>query len=113
MKQIKAVIRPEKLAEVRSALDKTGCCKGLMITEVSGHGIQKGIDQSWRGEKYKIDLIPKVALDLVVLDKDVETVVQAILKSAPMGEIGDGKIFISPIEDVIRIRTGERGEKAL
>ena len=113
MKQIKAVIRPEKLGEVRSALDKTGCCKGIMITEVSGHGIQKGIDQSWRGEKYKIDLIPKVAMDLVVLDKDVDTVVEAILKSAPMGEIGDGKIFISTIDEVIRIRTGEKGEKAL
>lgn len=113
MKQIKAVIRPEKLGEVRSALDKTGCCKGIMITEVSGHGIQKGIDQSWRGEKYKIDLIPKVSLELVVPDKDVEAVVKAILKSAPLGEIGDGKIFVSTIDEVIRIRTGERGESAL
>ena len=113
MKQIKAIIRPDKLGDVRAALDRTGCCKGVMITEISGHGIQKGIDQSWRGEKYKIDLIPKVALDLVVLDKDVDAVVQAILKSAPIGEIGDGKIFISTIDEVIRIRTGERGEKAL
>ena len=113
MKQIKAIIRPEKLGDVRAALDRTGACTGIMITEVSGHGTQKGIDQSWRGEKYRIDLIPKVAIEMVVMDEDVDAVVQAILKSAPIGEIGDGKIFISTIDEVIRIRTGEKGEKAL
>jgi len=113
MKHIKAVIRPEKLSNVRDALEKTGVYKGVMVTDIVGQGNQKGIAQVWRGEKYQLDLIPKVSVDLVVEDKDVQTVVDAILACAPIGEYGDGKIFIYPVEQVIRIRTGEMGEAAL
>lgn len=113
MKHIKAVIRPEKLNDVREALEKAGCHKGLMITEIVGHGNQKGVSQMWRGEKYEMDLIPKVMLDIVVSDDDAPKVTKAVLVSAPVGDFGDGKIFVYPVEDVIRIRTGESGEKAL
>ena len=113
MKLVKAIIRPEKLSAVRHVLDKTDCYKGITITDVVGQGIQKGIIQAWRGEKYEIDLIPKVSIELVVLDEDVEKVKKMILEKAQTGEIGDGKIFISPIDEVIRIRTGEEGEGAI
>lgn len=113
MKQIKAVIRPEKLNEVKEALEQTPGYTGIMVTEIMGHGNQKGIDQVWRGEKYKLDMIPKVMLDIVVKDEDVPGIKKAILASAPIGEIGDGKIFIYNVEDVVRIRTGEEGESAL
>ena len=113
MKHIKAVIRPEKLNDVREALEMAGCYKGVMITDIVGHGNQKGISQVWRGEKYNVDLIPKVMLDMVVNDADVPAVKKAILASAPIGEYGDGKIFIYPVEEVVRIRTGEEGETAL
>lgn len=113
MKQVKAVIRPEKLNDVRAALERAGVCKGIMITDIIGSGNQKGIQQVWRGEKYVLDLIPKVMLDLVVRDQDVPVVKKTILESAPIGEYGDGKIFVYPVEEVIRIRTGEEGEKAL
>jgi nitrogen regulatory protein P-II 1 len=113
MKGIKVVIRPEKLNDVREALEKSGCYKGVMITDIVGHGNQKGIAQVWRGEKYQIDLIPKVMLEMVVSDADVPAVKQAILASAPLGEYGDGKIFIYDMNEVIRIRTGEEGENAL
>ena len=113
MKHIKAVNRPEKLNEVRDALDKAGCAKGMMITDIVGHGGQKGIEQVWRGEKYTVDLLPKVMLDLVVRDADVPTVKEVLLRVAPIGEFGDGKIFIYNVEEVIRIRTGETGEAAL
>lgn len=113
MKQVKVIIRPEKLDDVRAALEKTGCFKGVMITDITGQGNQKGITQSWRGEKYTLDFIPKLCLDLVVADEDVEKVKKAVLESAPTGEFGDGKIFVYNVEEVIRIRTGEEGEKAL
>lgn len=112
MKQIKAVIRPEKLQDVLQSLDRIGY-DGIMITEIEGHGRQKGITHQWRGEKYQLELIPKIMLDLVVHDKDVKTITNAIINSARMGEVGDGKIFIYNIEEVIRIRTGEVNEKAL
>jgi nitrogen regulatory protein P-II 1 len=113
MKHIKAVIRPEKLNEVRAALEKTGCFKGVMITDISGQGKQKGISQSWRGEKYTIDYISKLSLDMIVADEDVPKIKKAILESAPTGEFGDGKIFIYNVEEIIRIRTGEEGDSAL
>jgi nitrogen regulatory protein PII len=113
MKQIKAVIRPEMLENVRTALSKIGCYRGVMISDILGHGAQKGIVQMWRGEKYQMDLIPKVMLDMVVLDEEVPIIKKAILESAPTGEFGDGKIFIYDVEDVVRIRTGEEGESAL
>lgn len=113
MKQIKAVIKPEKLSDVREALEKSGCYRGSMITDIMGQGTQKGIIQAWRGEKYRMDLIPKIMLDLVVKDDDVETVKKIIIDSARTGEIGDGKIFIYNVEEVIRIRTGEEGDDAI
>lgn len=113
MKQIKAIVRPEKVAEVRSALKKAGCYHGIMITDIIGQGTQKGVTQSWRGEKYTLDLIPKVMIDLVVQDKEVEAATKIIVDTARTGEIGDGKIFIYHVEDVIRIRTGEKGEAAV
>jgi nitrogen regulatory protein PII len=113
MKQIKAVIRPEKLNDVRDALERAGVCKGMMISDIIGNGSQKGIQQVWRGEKYTLDLIPKVMLDMVVKDSDVPIVKNVLLKVAPIGEFGDGKIFIYNVEEVIRIRTGEEGEAAI
>lgn len=113
MKHIKAVIRPEKLDDVTNALEKTGCYKGVMITDITGQGNQKGVVQSWRGEKYTVNYLPKLVLDLIVADEDVDKVKKAILESAPTGEFGDGKIFIYNVEEVVRIRTGEEGKAAL
>ena len=112
MKKIEAIIRPEKLESVRNALEKVGF-PGLMITEIEGHGQQKGITQQWRGKKYKVELLPKMKVEIVVKDQDVERITKAIADSAKTGAIGDGKIFIYNIENAIRIRTGEKGEQAL
>lgn len=112
MKKITAIVRPEKLDEVRRAIEKIGC-SGIMISEIQGHGKQKGIVQQWRGEKYKVDLIHKVKLEVVVKDSEVSALKKTIIENARTGEIGDGKIFISTIDEVIRIRTGEEGEIAL
>jgi nitrogen regulatory protein P-II 1 len=112
MKKIEAVIRPEKYDIVSNALEKAGC-SGLMITEVEGHGKQKGVIQQWRGEKYKIGLLPKIKLEIVVKDTEVEKITKIIIDNAKTGEVGDGKIFIYEIEDVIRIRTEEKGEQAI
>lgn len=113
MKHIKAVVKPEKLSDIRDALKKAGCYRGMMISDIMGQGTQKGIIQAWRGEKYEMDLIPKVMIDLVVKDEDLGTIIKIITDSARTGEIGDGKIFIYNVEDVIRIRTGESGEDAI
>ena len=112
MKKIEAIIRPEKLDEVRKAIEAVGY-PGLTITEAEGHGKQKGVVQQWRGETYRVEFLPKVKLELVVGDADVERIIQAIIKSAKTGNVGDGKIFISDVKDAIKIRTGERGEGAL
>lgn len=112
MKHIIAVIRPEKLDDVRKALENVGY-SGLMISEIEGHGKQKGIVQQWRGEKYKVDLIPKIKLEVITQDSEAPTIIETIIKNARTGEIGDGKIFVSSIDEVIRIRTGETGEIAL
>jgi len=112
MKRIEAIIRHEKLDEVRRALDKVGF-PGLNISEVEGHGKQKGVIQQWRGEQYRVELLPKVKLEVVVHDKDVQKIVRAIQETAKTGAVGDGKIFVSPVEEVIRIRTGETGDSAL
>lgn len=113
MKQVKAIIRPEKLAEVREALKKAGCYHGIMISDIIGQGTQKGVTQAWRGEKYQLDLIPKVMIDLVVHDNEVAAVKKIIIETARSGEIGDGKIFVYNVEEVVRIRTGEEGESAV
>ena len=112
MKKIEAVIRPEKLDEVRKAIEAVGY-PGLTITEAEGHGKQKGVTQQWRGETYRVDFLPKVKLEIVVSDADVERIVQALIKAAKTGAVGDGKIFVSDVRDVIKIRTGERGDAAI
>lgn len=112
MKKIEAIIRPERLEAVRRALETAGCA-GLMITEIEGHGKQKGVVQQWRGEKYKVELLPKIKIEVVLRDPDVDRIIKTIIDNARTGEIGDGKIFVSNIENVIRIRTAEKGEPAL
>jgi nitrogen regulatory protein P-II 1 len=112
MKKIEAVIRPEKLDEVRKAIEAAGY-PGITITEAEGHGKQKGVTQQWRGESYRVDFLPKVKLEIVASDADVQRILQAIEKAAKTGAVGDGKIFVSDVRDVVRIRTGERGESAI
>lgn len=112
MKEITAVIRPDKLEVVKEALQEIQC-NGVTVTEVKGRGRQLGITESYRGRDYKVDLLPKTRLEIIVNDEDVDGVVDTIVKTAQTGDIGDGKIFVSPVEEVIRIRTGERGEKAV
>ncbi|HHT9126922.1 MAG TPA: P-II family nitrogen regulator [Candidatus Brocadiia bacterium] len=112
MKKIEAIIRPEKVNIVKEALEELGY-PGMTVTEVKGHGIQKGVTEMWRGRVFKVDLLSKIKMEIVVTDADVDRLVQAIAKEAKTGNIGDGKIFVSPIEDVLRIRTGETGEKAV
>jgi nitrogen regulatory protein P-II 1 len=112
MKEIIAIIRPSKLDEVKQALEDIKC-HGITVTEVKGRGRQLGITESYRGSDYRIDLIPKTRLEIIVQDAEVKEVVDNIVKTAQTGDIGDGKIFISSVEDVVRIRTGERGEKAV
>lgn len=112
MKKIEAIIRPEKMDEVRKALEVSGY-PGVTITQIEGHGKQKGVTQQWRGEVYKVDLLPKTKIEIVASDKDQEKILSAILKVAGSNTVGDGKIFVSNIDEVVRIRTGERGEKAI
>ena len=112
MKKIEAIVRPEKVDDIRKALEKAGY-PGVTITEVEGHGKQKGVTRQWRGESYKVDLLPKVKLELVVSDKDADRLVGAISAAAKTGSVGDGKIFISEVKEAVRIRTGEKGEDAL
>jgi len=112
MKRVEAIIRPERLETVKEGLIALGH-KGLTVTEVKGHGTQKGITQQWRGEEYVIDLLPKIQIIAVVNDHEVPDVVAEIQKAARTDRIGDGKIFVSPIEEVVRVRTGEHGADAL
>lgn len=112
MKRIEAIIRPEKLDGLRQALEAAGC-SGIMISEIEGHGKQQGITQQWRGERYRVDLLPKLKIEVVVKDGDAQRLAAVIAASSRTGEMGDGKIFISPVYDAIRIRTGERGDDAL
>ncbi len=112
MKKIEAVIRPEKLDDVKKALEVAGY-PGITITQIEGHGKQKGVTAQWRGEIYRVDLLPKTKVEIVAAEKDQEKIISAIQKVAGTGNVGDGKIFVTNIEEVIRIRTGDRGEKAL
>ncbi len=112
MKLVQAVIKPFKLDDVRDALQKIGV-QGLTLTEVKGYGRQKGHTELYRGAEYVVDLLPKLSLEIIVRDDDVDSVVDAIAGAANTGRIGDGKIFIGDVDDVIRIRTGERGEAAI
>lgn len=112
MRRIVAIIRPFKLDEVKDALAEIPI-GGMTVTEVKGFGRTGGKKEVYRGSAYVVDFVPKVQLDIVVADGQVEPVVEAILKSAKTGRIGDGKVFVYAVEDVIRIRTGERGEDAI
>jgi nitrogen regulatory protein P-II 1 len=112
MKKIEAIVKPFKLDDIKHALTKLGV-QGMTVTEVKGFGRQKGHTEVYRGAEYKIDFLPKVKIELVTTEKMVAQVVEAIEKSAKTGKIGDGKIFIFPVEEVIRIRTGERGSDAI
>ena len=112
MKKIEAIIKPFKLDEVREALSEIGV-SGLTVTEVKGFGRQKGHTELYRGAEYVVDFLPKVKIEIVVPDDAVETAIDSILKAAHTGKIGDGKIFVTAVEQVIRIRTGETGEAAV
>lgn len=112
MKKIEAVIKPFKLDDVREALSGVGI-SGLTVTEVKGFGRQKGHTELYRGAEYVVDFLPKIKIEAVIPDELLETAIDAILKSAHTGKIGDGKIFVTPVEQVVRIRTGETDESAL
>ncbi|HMW17110.1 MAG TPA: P-II family nitrogen regulator [Accumulibacter sp.] len=112
MKKIEAIIKPFKLDEVREALSEIGVT-GLTVTEVKGFGRQKGHTELYRGAEYVVDFLPKVKLEIVVADSGLDEAIEAIIKAARTGKIGDGKIFVSSIEQVVRIRTGELDESAI
>ena len=112
MKKIEAIIREEKLDAVKTALQNSGYY-GMTVTEVSGHGREGGLTLQWRVGEYKVDLLPKLKIELVVLDEDVPKTLNALAVAARTGERGDGKIFVLPVEDAVRVRTGEDGENAI
>jgi nitrogen regulatory protein P-II 1 len=112
MKKIEAIIRPEKLEPVRAALAEIGIL-GMTVSEVSGRGRQKGIALQWRVDEYRVEFLPKVKIEIVVLDEDVGQVLNAIVRKARTGERGDGKIFVVPVDNAVRVRTGEEGEGAI
>jgi nitrogen regulatory protein P-II 1 len=112
MKKIEAIIKPFKLDEVREALSELGI-SGLTVTEVKGFGRQKGHTELYRGAEYVVDFLPKVKIEVVLSDDQVDTAIEGIIKAAHTGKIGDGKIFVSPVEHVVRIRTGETNDQAV
>ncbi len=112
MKKIEAIIKPFKLEEVKDALGEIGI-EGMTVTEVKGFGRQKGHTEIYRGSEYTVDFLPKIKLELVLTDKQVDPAVAAIIKAAKTGKIGDGKVFVAPVETAIRIRTDEKGDAAV
>ena len=112
MKKIEAIIKPFKLDEVKDQLNEKGAF-GMTVTEVKGYGRQKGHTELYRGAEYTVDFLPKIKLEILVKDDQLEEIIQVIMQAAQTGKIGDGKIFVSDLEDVIRIRTEERGEEAI
>ena len=112
MKKIDAIIKPFKLDEVKDKLNEIGV-QGITVTEVKGFGRQKGHTELYRGAEYVVDFLPKLKMEIVVADDQLKEVINALMKAAQTGQIGDGKIFVSDLEDVIRIRTGERGKEAI
>lgn len=112
MKKIEAIIKPFKLDDVKSALAEVGVA-GMTVTEVKGFGRQKGHTETYRGSEYTVDFLPKIKLDVIVDNDAADCVVEAIIKSARSGKIGDGKIFVTTLDEVVRIRTGEKGATAL
>lgn len=112
MKKLEAIIQPNKLDEVKAALTAIGV-DGITVSEVRGHGRQKGHTETYRGSEYKVDLLPKLKLETIITDKQIEQVLDVLAVAARSGKVGDGKIFVSSIEEVVRIRNGDRGEAAL
>ena len=112
MKKIEAIIRPEKLELVRAVLDELGI-RGMTVMEVSGRGRQSGITLQWRVGEYKVEFLPKIKIEIVVLDEDLSKAIHSIMRVARTGERGDGKIFVLPVDNAIRIRTGDQGESAI
>ncbi|MBI9075094.1 MAG: P-II family nitrogen regulator [Desulfatibacillum sp.] len=112
MKKIEAIIKPFKVDDIKEALNEIGI-KGMTLTEVKGYGRQKGHKEIYRGAEYVVDFIPKVRIEVVVEDQQADQVVNTIREAANTGKIGDGKIFVIPVEDVVRVRTGERGPEAV
>jgi len=112
MKKIEAIIKPFKLEEVKDALGEIGI-EGMTVTEVKGFGRQKGHTEIYRGSEYTVDFLPKIKVELVLPDNQVESATNIIIKAAKTGKIGDGKVFVSPVEEAIRIRTEEKGEQAV
>ena len=112
MKKVEAIIKPFKLDEVKDKLNEIGI-KGITVSEVKGFGRQKGHTELYRGAEYVVDFLPKIKMEIIVGDNQVEDVINTIMQAAQTGRIGDGKIFILPVEDVIRIRTGETGKEAI
>jgi len=112
MKKIEAIIKPFKLEDVKEAVSSLGV-EGMTVSEVKGFGRQKGHTEIYRGSEYTVDFLPKIKLEIVVVDSLVQNVIEAIVKAAKTGKIGDGKVFVSPIENAVRIRTEEIGEKAV
>jgi nitrogen regulatory protein P-II 1 len=112
MKKIEAIVRPEKLDDIRKALEEKGIL-GMTVAEVQGRGRQKGVCLQWRAGEYCVDFLPKLKLDIIVDDNDLETAIAAITTAARTGQNGDGKLFIYPVEDIVRVSTGERGKEAI
>ncbi len=112
MKKVEAIIKPFKLEEVKDALSEVGV-EGMTVTEVKGFGRQKGHTEIYRGNEYTVDFLPKIKVEFVLADTAVSAAVEAILKAARTGKIGDGKVFVSSVEEAVRIRTGERGQEAV
>lgn len=112
MKKIEAIIKPFKLEEVKDALSEIGI-EGMTVSEVKGFGRQKGHTEIYRGSEYTVDFLPKIKIEVVIVDSVVDQAVSTITKAAKTGKIGDGKVFVSPIEEAVRIRTDEKGEKAV
>ncbi len=112
MKKIEAIIRPEDLDSVRVSLQEKGLV-GMTVEEVQGRGRQKGVCLQWRAGEYCVEFLPKIKMEMILDDKDVETAIDAIIKVARTGKYGDGKIFIYPVENVVRVSTGERGKEAI
>ena len=112
MKKIEAIIRPDKFESVKKSLEEAGYA-GVTLTEVEGHGKQKGLSQQFRGYKYKVEFLPKLKLEIVTADQNVDNLVKAIMRGAATGQVGDGKIFIYTIDEAYRISSGEKGESAI
>ena len=112
MKKVEAIIREEKLSAVKKALEEKSYF-GMTVSEVAGRGRQKGIPLQWRVGEYRVDLLPKLKIELVVLDEDVPVAIDAIVRNSRTGETGDGKIFVMPVDTVVRVRTGDRNESAI